>query len=75
VRALLDAGAAVDDANDKGITPLMSAAAWGREETVRLLLSRGADAKRQTKDGKTAADIAADRGLLRLATILRDSGG
>jgi ankyrin repeat protein len=43
VAACLDGGVPVDLANDSGDTLLMLAACHGREETVRALLSRGAD--------------------------------
>jgi ankyrin repeat protein len=46
-------------------TSLMLAATNGREEIVRLLLSRGADANLRSSDGKTALDYASDPNILR----------
>jgi hypothetical protein len=43
VRALLDAGMAVDTRGWSGFTPLDQAAMHGRTEVVRLLVERGAD--------------------------------
>lgn len=43
VGRLLDMGADVNAANDRGWTPLHAAAAAGRPDVVSLLLSRGAD--------------------------------
>lgn len=43
VRALLDAGLAVDTRGWSNFTPLDQAAMHGRTETVRLLIERGAD--------------------------------
>ncbi len=42
-KALLAAGAGVDDANRDGSTPLMGAAFLGRIEVLELLMDRGAD--------------------------------
>jgi ankyrin repeat protein len=44
VRALLDAGAPVDEPNESGLTPLQVATRWGESEVLALLISRGADA-------------------------------
>ena len=40
--ALLDAGADANRAGDNGMTPLMMAAGYGYDDTVRLLLQHGA---------------------------------
>ena len=42
VGALLDAGADANRAGDNGMTPLMMAAGYGYDDTVELLLTRGA---------------------------------
>jgi len=42
VGALLDAGADVNRAGHDGVTPLMMAAGYGYDDTVRTLLERGA---------------------------------
>jgi len=53
VRALLDAGAPVDQPDDDGITPLGWAAIANRVETARLLIQRGADVNHVDKKGMT----------------------
>ena len=62
VRALLDAGADKDLANNVGATPLFFAAQMGREAIVRALLDAGAD-KTKMCEGKTAHDIASKRAI------------
>jgi mono/diheme cytochrome c family protein len=60
-KTLMDAGAKVNVQDYRGFTPLMLAAATDRAnpETVRLLLSRGADAQPRTRAGESAQDWAA----------------
>lgn len=70
VRALLDAGAPVNVPHLGGGTPLHTAAFTGNAEVARLLLERGGDASLRTDDGKTAADIARERGHADLAREL-----
>jgi ankyrin repeat protein len=53
VRALLDAGARVDEADDDGITPLSWSAISNRVEIARLLIQRGADVNHVDKKGMT----------------------
>jgi ankyrin repeat protein len=57
VSYLLDAGAHVDDRDDRGRTALMIAAEGGHAEITNLLLARGADASLKDKAGKRAADL------------------
>jgi ankyrin repeat protein len=57
VAYLLDAGAHIDDRDDRGRTALMIAAEGGRAEIANLLLARGADASLKDKSGKRAADL------------------
>jgi uncharacterized protein len=57
VAYLLDAGAHVDDRDDRGRTALMIAAEGGHAEIANLLLARGADASLRDKAGKRAADL------------------
>jgi len=58
VGALLDAGADVNRAGSDGVTPLMMAAGYGYDDTVKLLLERGANATLKTPEGETALDWA-----------------
>src|SRR6266404_5950362 len=57
VSYLLDAGAHIDDRDDRGRTALMIAAEGGRAEIANLLLARGADPSVKDKAGKSAADL------------------
>jgi uncharacterized protein len=57
---LMAHGAAVDDADDRGRTALMIAAAAGDADVVGMLLHRGADRGRRDKQGKSALDLAAN---------------
>ena len=68
VRDLLDRGARVDDADDRGRTALMIAAERGHAEVAKLLLAHGADPARREQQGKTAADLAASDGVRSVLT-------
>jgi ankyrin repeat protein len=57
VSYLLDAGAHIDDRDDRGRTALMIAAEGGHAEIANLLLARGADASLKDRAGKRAADL------------------
>jgi ankyrin repeat protein len=57
VSYLLDAGAHIDDTDDRGRTALMMAAEGGHAGVADLLLKRGADASLKDKAGKRAADL------------------
>ena len=57
VSFLLDAGAHIDDRDDRGRTALMIAAEGGRAEIANVLLARGADPALKDKAGKRAADL------------------
>ena len=73
---LIDHGA---DPNVMPVLPepnaLMVAAQFGHEQVVRLLLSRGADAKAKTRDGKTAIEYAQIGGHGKVSALLRNSAG
>lgn len=58
VEALLRAGADVNRACCRGLTPLILAAGNGQREIVRLLLRHNADALHRGDDGRTALDVA-----------------
>jgi uncharacterized protein len=57
VSYLLDAGAHINDREDRGRTALMIAAEGGHAEIANLLLARGADPSLKDKAGKRAADL------------------
>ena len=54
---LLDAGAHIDDRDNRGRTALMIAAEGGHGEIAGLLLARGADPSLKDKSGQRAADL------------------
>jgi uncharacterized protein len=64
--ALLDHGAKIDAADDRGQTALATAAELGHQGVVGLLLKRGADRTIGNKVGKTPADLTTDNGIKEL---------
>ncbi len=76
VRALLDAGAQVDEADGDGITVLEWAAISNRVEMARLLIKRGADVNHVDKKGMTPLLYAAsiDFGNSAMVDLLLQSG-
>ncbi|HEY8710998.1 MAG TPA: ankyrin repeat domain-containing protein [Burkholderiaceae bacterium] len=58
VQLLIERGADIDAASPNGTTPLMMAAQYGREASVDLLLSHGADPKRRNERNLDAVDFA-----------------
>jgi uncharacterized protein len=65
VDLLLSRGAALDAMDDRGRTPLMTAAELGHAELVAMLIGRGADQSLRDKSGKTALDLAANESVRR----------
>jgi ankyrin repeat protein len=63
-RRLIDAGALVDIADQKGFTPLMASAMHGNLEMFRLLLARSTNlhAEARCKDGRDLLGMALDGG-------------
>ena len=59
VSYLLDAGAHIDDQDNRGRTALMIAAEGGHAGIANMLLARGADASLKDNAGKRAADLTA----------------
>lgn len=72
-RMLLDKGAAVDAADDRGDTPL-TAANSGNTPLMRLLIERGANARHANRDGMTALINAAGAGNTVIVKLLLDKG-
>ncbi len=58
IGVLLDAGARVDDMDNRGRTALMIAAELGHTAAAGTLIARGADKELRDKAGKAAADLA-----------------
>lgn len=70
VALLLDRGAPLDPVSPTRRTPLMMAARYGPEESVQLLIARGADVKRRNELGQHAGDFARASGREKLAAQL-----
>lgn len=84
VRALLELGAPVEQADGSNRSPLASAAeamngggdAFQRSTTiVKLLLDHGASPNRRLQDGRTPVDAAEDGGNDEMLRALRTKGG
>lgn len=74
-RLLLDAGAAVDAADNNGSTPLHRAVQGRQSALVRVLLDRGADVNAEELGGVTPLLIARDNQDRELEQILASRGG
>jgi ankyrin repeat protein len=69
-RALIEAGADVNAAQQAGFTPLHAAAMEGRLELAKLLLEHGADRNAKAEDGRTPLAMARDAKREALVDIL-----
>lgn len=58
VQLLIDRGADLNAGSPNDTTPLMMAAQYGSEDSVNLLLARGADVTRKNQKGLRAVDFA-----------------
>jgi len=74
LRRLLDRGASVHRADDRGFTPLHMASECGHCRAVRLLLSRGSRTGAQDNHGWTPLHYAAFKGHRRAAELLLLAG-
>ena len=72
VRRLLDAGANPNARSESGGTPLHTTAFTGDRTSMELLLECGGDGSIKNEQGKTAADIARERGHSEIARLLED---
>jgi ankyrin repeat protein len=70
VRMLLDSGAAPNARSQSGSTPVHTAAFTGDRASLDLLLKHGADPGIRNKEGKSAADVARERGHQEIAGLL-----
>lgn len=68
---LIVRGADVDLANQRGDTPLMEAARYGRVDVIKQLLKAGADKTKRNSQGRTAFDEAEARDEVDAAVLLR----
>lgn len=71
-KMLLEAGAAVNVAQQSGLTPLHSAAQNGNIELLIVLLEAGSEVNVRMEGGKTPADLAASKGFKDIAKILSE---
>ena len=74
IEPLLKHGADVNQADDRGWTPLFHAVHHGHATTVRLLLSRGASSGHLDRNGETALMLAARAGAFGPAQELVNAG-
>jgi ankyrin repeat protein len=70
VEEMLDNGYDVNQRNEVGYTPLITAVEYEKLDVVKSLLSRGANPNLQTKNGVTALHIAAGAGALDIVYAL-----
>ncbi|XP_043955304.1 protein TANC2-like isoform X3 [Gambusia affinis] len=73
-RLLLDQGAAAEQGNRHGITPLFSAVRRGHTQVVELLLNYGVEVNSVDQQGRTALMTAASEGHITSAQLLLDHG-
>lgn len=73
VRMLLDEGAALDQYDEHGWTPLNWAAGQGRVDVLRLLLDRGADITATGRDLRTPLMIAKAAGRHQAVELLTEA--
>lgn len=73
VTLLIDRGADMNAVSPNGTTPLMMAAQYGPEDSVKILLARGADARARNQRDLRAADFARQAGRDSLARTLEQA--
>lgn len=74
VKVLLDAGANINTAGDRGNTALIYAALYNEVEIAKLLLSNNPDVHVVNKPGKTALEYATQKGHTEIAAMIRVYG-
>jgi ankyrin repeat protein len=75
VGPLIDAGADLNsEAEDRGTTPLMDAAASGHTELIRHLIDLNAELEHMSRDGQTAVVLAVGNGREDAAVVLIQAG-
>jgi ankyrin repeat protein len=73
VRKLVAQDATLANAVDEHTSPLSEAARGGHARVVRLLLDSGADASWRDADGRTALDVASEKGHAEVVEMLQTS--
>jgi class 3 adenylate cyclase len=73
IRALLDAGANINEANRTGFTPLHHAGEAGSKEAATLLITNGANLTLRNKYGQTPEQVATANHHPEVAEILRQA--
>lgn len=74
VRALARHGSNVNDPDDFGMTPLMSAASLHHVDICSLLLELGGDPNQKDENGDSCLHFAAMRGAERIVELLLEAG-
>ncbi|CUF56535.1 ankyrin repeat protein, putative [Bodo saltans] len=74
LKALVEKGANVNEANHDGMTPIMNAISDGNEDAVAVLLASHADVNTTTKFGMTPLMHAAAQGSTTVLTLLLNAG-
>ena len=74
VRALIEAGADINKADDDGWTPLYVASENGHTAVVRALIKTGANVNKAVNDGSTPLYIAAEQGHEAVVRSLIEAG-
>lgn len=72
LKLLLQSGALIDDLR-REVSPLYLASYNGNKEIVEILLQNGADVSIQNDEGKTAYDIALEKGHIEILKLLKDA--
>ena len=73
-KMLLEHGANVNARNNRGWTPLHSAALFGRVDAATLLLANGAELSAKTDVGETALEIAQEEEQAEVIVLLQNAG-
>ena len=74
IRLLLEAGAAVEDANEAGEKPLKLAATHGNAAVVKMLLEAGAEVESANAQNVTALMMAVESGNPEVVKMLLEAG-
>ena len=71
VKEIISYGIDINDATNRGMTPLMYAAAYNQDEIVKLLLENGANINLKDNNGYTALDFAKRSNSITIVDILK----